>query len=106
MSVPMHFTSHTVTVRRLIRGGGMGDRYAAPVDMTCWVVDEQKIVRDAGGAEVLSNTQVSVNLGDAVPLGSLVTVWPGEAMEREAPVLAISTFRHERLPSFHTLYLT
>lgn len=71
-----------------------------------WVVDERQLIVDDNGAEAISNTQVSTNVDEIIPLGSLVTVWPGEPGEREAKVVKISVFRHRRLPQSRTLFLT
>lgn len=54
------------------------------------VKDEQSLVRTADGQEVVSNTQVTVPVSDAVVLGALVTIWPGLPQEREAEVLQIA----------------
>ncbi|MDQ1215740.1 hypothetical protein [Microbacterium arborescens] len=106
MTLPGRFTRHTAVVRAKRRGGGMGGGgYADPRTIPAWVVDEQQTVIGADATEVLSSTQVSVSLNEMVPQGSLVTVWQGQPNEREAIVLAISVFRHERLPSFQTLHL-
>ncbi|AQY02042.1 hypothetical protein [Microbacterium foliorum] len=107
MRLQPRFTPHTVTVRDLVAAGGMGSKHAAPrVVEHVWVVDERQAITDASGAEVISNTQVSTNVDEIIPLGSLVTVWKGEPGEREAKVVKIGVFRHRRLPQSQTLYLT
>jgi hypothetical protein len=105
MNVPARFLPHTVSVRDLVAGGGMGGGHATPRDVPSWVVDEQKVVRDPNGEEVVSSTQVSVDIDETIPIGSLVTVWVGDPSEREAKVIAITTLRHDRLPSHHVLHL-
>ena len=84
------FLPHTVSVRALTSSGGMGSTYAAAATFAAEVRDEQRIVRNSAGAEVVSSSQVTVPLDPMVPLGSLVTVWPGTSREREAEVLAVS----------------
>lgn len=107
MRLQKRFTPHTVTVRDLVGSGGMGANYANPRTVEdVWVVDERQVVIDAAGAEVVSNAQVSTNLDELIPLGSLVTVWKGEPGERQAKVVKIGTFRHRRLPQSHTYYLS
>jgi hypothetical protein len=86
--------------------GGMGAKYAAEVDSVAEVKDEQKLVRTADGAEVVSSSNVTVPLDPVIPLGSLVTVWPGGTAERTAVVLAVSRqVNHPPLPSHQVLWL-
>ena len=54
------------------------------------MIDPQTLVRDKDGREVVSSTRVTVPLPQHVPLGSLVTVWPGMPRERTALVLAVA----------------
>jgi hypothetical protein len=79
---------HQISIRDLTGKGGMGSTYGAPRTLSAEVLDEQTLVRDADGREVVSSTRVTLPLPEHVPLGSLVTVWPGEPHEREAEVLA------------------
>ena len=90
MSWGEFFYPHCVLVRDLLPGGGMGDRYGPARSLRAEVRDTQTMVRDADGREVVSSTLVTVPLPDHVPLGSLVTVWPGTPREREARVLSVS----------------
>lgn len=83
------FYPHTVSVRDYIAGGGMGPTFGAARTVVAEVKDEQRMVRNADGIEVVSSTQVTVKLDANVPVGSLVTVWAGNAGEREAQVLAV-----------------
>lgn len=107
MRLRKRFTPHSVTVRDFAPGGGMGPKHGAPrLVVNVWVVDERQEIVDANGAEVISNTQVSTNVDEIISLGSLVTVWKGEPGEREAKVVKITVFRHERLPQSRTLFLT
>jgi hypothetical protein len=103
--LPSRFTTETVKVSVLKRGGGMGGRHLEPRDVTAAVQDEQQTILDADGSEVVSNTQVHVAFDEDIPMGSLVTVWPGLPGERSGAVKRIGRFRHERLPSFQTLFL-
>lgn len=81
---------HTISVRDLQAGGGLGASFGAVRTLAAEVRDKQTLVRDADGAEVVSTAQVSLPLPEHVPVGSLVTVWPGLAQEREARVVAAS----------------
>lgn len=84
------FYPHSVRVRDRQAGAGMGSVYASARTLRAEVKDQQTIVRDADGREVVSSTQVTLPLPAYVPLGSLVTVWPGLPQEREARVLSAS----------------
>ena len=84
------FYPHQVLVRDLVRAGGMGQTHGAARALAAEVVDTQTLVRDKDGREVVSSTRVTLPLPQHVPLGSLVTVWPGMPQEREARVLAAS----------------
>lgn len=78
---------HKVSIRDLTGSGGMGDTYGQPRTVSAEVLDEQVLVRDTDGQEVVSSTRVTLALPEQVPLGSLVTVWPGQPYAREARVL-------------------
>lgn len=100
------FFPHRVTVRELLPPTGMGGGFADPREITAEVRDEQRLVRDADGNEVVSSTIVTVHLGEHVPAGSLVTVWPGTANERDATVLAVGRDENDPpLPSHQILSL-
>lgn len=103
--LPAEFTPHVVRVRDLQAGGGMGSTHAEPRDVVGFAEDEQRVVKSAGGQEVISSGQVTVNFDEQIPLGSLVTVWPGMTGEREAEVIAIGRHHHPALPSYQTLTL-
>lgn len=108
MTWPAFFWPHTVRVRDYRSGGGMGGGYAAARTLGAEVRDERRLIRDRDGAEVVSSSQVTVPLGSNVPLGSLVTVWPGKPNEREATVLQAGRDDNTDtlLDSFEVLYLT
>jgi hypothetical protein len=106
VALPSRFTPHEAVVKALTGSGGMGDTYAAPVTVPVFAVDEVKLVRDADGAEVVSSSQVHCSFDVTAPPGSLVTVWPGTAGEREATVITSTRAAHPRLPAYQTLALT
>ena len=100
------FYPHKVSIRNSRPAGGMRTAYADARDARAEVKDEQRLVRTADGREVVSSSQVSVPIGEHVPVGSLVTVWPGTPREREAEVLAVGTNENEDdLDSFLVLSL-
>lgn len=90
MSWGPFFYPHQVTVRNRAAGGGMGSSYSPSRTLAAEVKDTQTLVRNEDGREVVSSTQVTLPLPEHVPLGSLVTVWPGTTRQREARVLATS----------------
>lgn len=90
MSWGAFFYPHTVRVKDRLGTGSMGPIWGAARSLAAEVKDKQTLVRDTDGREVVSSTQVTVPLPAAVPLGSLVTVWPGLPQERESRVLSSS----------------
>lgn len=103
--LPLEFTPHVVNVRDLLENTGMGPGHAPPRPVLAFAEDEQKIVRARDGSEVVSTSQVHTNFDEIIPLGSLVTVWPGLAGEREAEVLAIGRHEAPGWPAYQTLSL-
>lgn len=86
--------------------GSAGDVFDDPVEAEAEVIDRAELVRSADGDEVVSSTRVTVPLDTDAPVGSLVTVWPGEGAERTALVLQTSRERNPApLPSHLVLHL-
>ena len=84
------FFIHQVTVKRWQGVTGRGPSYAATTTPMGWVDDEQRLVRDADGNEVVSSTSVFLPATEAnVPPKSLVTL-PAVFGGGERPVLASS----------------
>ncbi len=101
------FFPHSVTI---VEPGGrtsVGVKPGQTHTRRAEVKDEQQLVLDDQGHEVVSNTQVTIPLEHACPLGSEVTVWEGTPRKRTSTVLAIGTNdnRGTRLPSFVVLHL-
>lgn len=103
--LPEEFTPHTIRVRDFVENTGMGSGHADPREVRAFAEDEQKLVITRDGAEVVSTSQVTLNFDEVVPLGSLVTVWPGMTGEREAAVLAIGRHEAPGWPAYQTLSL-
>lgn len=101
------FYPHTVSIRNARPPGGMGTTYDAARPVRAEVKDEQRLIRAASGSEVVSSSSVTVPIGEHVPVGSLVTVWPGRPRAREAVVLAVSADENglDDLDSFLVLFL-
>lgn len=101
------FFPHVVAVQDLTGSGGMGETYGPSRDVVAEVIDERTILRGQDGQEVVSSTRVTVPLEAEVPVGSLVTVWPGGTAERTAEVLRVGRDDNPPpLPSHLVLYLT
>lgn len=86
---------HQITIERLTGTGAFGDEYDEPEDPIPlgFIDDRRRMVRDADGNEVVSETTVMLPIGTAeVPLGSRVTL-PAAFGARESTVLAVS--RHD-----------
>lgn len=106
MSWDGFFFPDTVRVRDFRPGGSLGGGYAEPRSLSSETIDVQEIVRNASGQEVVSSTRVTVPIESSVPLGSLVTVWPGTVQEREAEVLRVGHDKNPPpLPSHQILWL-
>ncbi|WP_104128231.1 hypothetical protein [Cryobacterium sp. Y57] len=99
---------HTLSIRNALSAGGMGTGYGTARTVRGEVKDEQRLVRNSAGAEVVSSSSVTVPIGEHVPVGSLVTVWPGTSRERAAEVLAVGVDENgdDGLDSFLVLSLT
>lgn len=98
MSWGTFFYPHTVLVRDIGRGRGIGPSFGEARSLDAEVKDEQRIVRNRDGKEVVSNTQVTVDLDANVAPGSLVTVWDGTSAERESEVVAVSRAENRDTP--------
>lgn len=83
------FFPHRVRVEDAVSAGGSGTKFAEPREVIAEVRDEQRIVMGADASEHVSNTQVTVPLDAAVPVGSMVTVWAGRVGARRARVIAV-----------------
>lgn len=91
---------HTCTIRAFLGSGGMGERFADPVERACFAEESVKLVRDAGGAEVVSSAQVTVGFEPAVPVGSMAAWWGGP----ERRVMAVERHEAPDWPAYQTLF--
>lgn len=82
------FWVHTVTVEALTGSGGMGDTYAAPASLICFVDDKRRLVRAASGEEIISESTLYAPAGTELPDQSRVTLPSG----RVATVISTSIF--------------
>ena len=78
MRVPESLLVHSVTVKPAAGESATGQVYGDPFPLRCFRSAKRRMVRDAGGNEVLSTVTLIAAPGQAerVPTGSLLT-WPG-----------------------------
>lgn len=81
---------HSVKVRDVARTGSGPRPSSTQRPLPAEVLDEQELVRDIDGNEVVSSTRVTVPLDANVAPGALVTVWEGTPAQREAAVIAVA----------------
>lgn len=108
MRIPAKYLEHTVLVERLLRvPSTTSGKYAPPKRVACLVVEKTKLVRDrrvetTGGtrdAEVTSSAQILFQPESRVPVGSLVTLWPGTDNERRVQIVSDALGQHSIAPS-------
>lgn len=100
------FFPDVVDVRDRVAGAGMGAGFGDSRRLVSETLDVQQLVRGDDGQEVVSSSRVTVPLESNVPVGSLVTVWPGGSAERTAKVLRVGRDENPPpLPSHQILWL-
>lgn len=105
-AIPDFMTPHTVIVEPLVGSGGMGDIHGPAVsDIPAMVEEGAVLVRDSGGAEVVSSARVHCSWDVVAPPGSRVTLWSGTSSERTSIVITSAGAPHPTLPSWRTLSL-
>lgn len=92
------FYPHRILVRDYQGRTGTGQSWGQARELIAEVNDEQKLVRDASGAEVVSSTQVTVPLDAGVTVRSYVNAWPDVEPAREAEVIAVERNDNTRDP--------
>lgn len=77
--IPDSWLVHTVTVEPQVGEGAYGDSYGPPVQVRCFRDDARQVVRNASGAEVVSETTLYCKLdrADVFPPDSRVTLTDG-----------------------------
>lgn len=105
MRLAKAWTPHEVTVQDFLGENANGKTYGNPrIIKNVWIEDVQEMILDASGREIVSKGRVTFNLGDAPPLGSLVTVWSSTPWERECAIVKISVNSHPAWPSYAVAY--
>ncbi|MET7333275.1 hypothetical protein [Nonomuraea sp. NPDC005650] len=76
-SVPAWLLRHTVLVEPFEGSGPIGAEYGEQTPVRCLVEEKRRLVRDAEGAEVVSETTFYAPLGTVCPPESRVTLPSG-----------------------------
>lgn len=103
-----HWFATVVQVQRLSGSGAYGPVYAAAADVRATVDAKARLVRDPGGAEVVSGTTLYVPSSvDEIPPGSLVTL-PVSHGSRTATVITSGLYDSGRsdVPAVREVMLT
>ncbi|WP_188197220.1 hypothetical protein [Nonomuraea sp. SYSU D8015] len=77
MLIPEWVFTHTAVIEPFEGEGAYGPIFGDPVTKKCLVDDERRLVRNAEGSEVVSDTTIFFPPGTHCPEGSRVTVPPG-----------------------------
>ena len=77
MQFPNFLKRHSVTVEAFLGSGAYGPEYGPVVTVKCFRDDQSKLVKTAGGDEVMSVASLYCSLSENVPIGSRVTLAEG-----------------------------
>ena len=72
--IPPGMKVHTVQVAAYLGSGTYGETWDDPKDVACWLEDGNKLVVNSLGEQVVSTTQVFMDLEDEPPAKSKITV--------------------------------
>lgn len=72
--IPPHLKVHTVTVADYLGAGTYGDKWGTATDVACWLEDGVKLVTNALGQQVVSTTQVYLDVEDEPAPKSKITI--------------------------------
>lgn len=101
MRIPAVLLPHRVTIRPYLGHGAAGPILGDPVRRRAFVEDVRRLVRDAEGYEVISETTVYLAPGIKLAPESEVTT-----LTRTARVITSTTLNHPQAPSHVALSLT
>lgn len=100
MRLPKSWTPHSVGVEPYVGESANGAVFSGRRTVEdVYVKDQQEVVVDGTGAEVLSRASVRFNLDDLPPIGSKVTVWEGTPTEYSAVMFKVSRLSHPGWPA-------
>lgn len=74
MRLPKRFLTHTVVVEPYLGDGAYGPTYGPEKPVRCLVDDSRRVVRDADGTEVISETTIYAGVDAEIPAKSRVQV--------------------------------
>jgi hypothetical protein len=81
--------------------GTYGPQYGAEVvPKRAAIDDKRKLIRTTDGREIMSQSRIALDLEHLMPVGSLVTIWRGQANERETTALVVAVAQWPGLPEF------
>lgn len=104
LRLPQVLTPHTVHWQHALGTNSQGKVYGPKQTIPeVQVVDKRKLIRSRTGAEVVSESQLYINLGDAeVEEEDLITIWLGTYRQRTTKIIAINTWdaRNPRIPAY------
>jgi hypothetical protein len=72
-AVPAWLLRHTATIEPYLGNSATGPLYGPPVTVACFVDAKRRMVRDATGTQVVSNTTIICPLSTVAPAESKVT---------------------------------
>lgn len=113
MRIPDYYLEHRVTLKPIRDVGSSTGALFHPeirnvkaliADKRTTVVD-QRPASETRGEEIIVSGQVVMQKESYVKPGSLVTIWGGTPMEREAEVVAATYADHKRAPSSSTVWI-
>lgn len=105
MRIPAKLLPHHIDVKPYLGSGIYGERWGESERLDrCLVEGKTQLVVDSTGQQEVSGTTVYME-PRPLQVGSLVTVWPGTAFERETKLLSIGHLDHPRGMSHIVLYL-
>lgn len=107
--IPLVLTPHTVHWQHALGTNSQGKVYGPRETLEqVQVVDKRKLIRSRTGAEIVSESQLFVNLGDAeLEEEDLITIWLDTYRQRTTKIIAINTWdaRNPRIPAYLEVYL-
>lgn len=101
MRIPAVLMPHQVILEKFTGATPTGKKFAAPSTIRAQVKDEQRIVQSSDGSQLVSNTNVMVDVENYVPPLSKVTVWATSPVRspRTAAVIATEFLEGPIFPS-------
>jgi hypothetical protein len=109
--IPKSWFNGPILVRDLLDATADGAVHAAAPGRRierAYTEDKLRMIRSESGEIVGSTSQIAIDLEHDIPMGSLVTIWPGSPKhkrERTSTVIRIDTGDRDGLLSHRVLFL-